>query len=93
MEQLAVMIKEILDASKAEKTDMQDDKEIDLSELVEQIAEPYQMIAKSKGICIKIDIPQKSLIFYPVSILSFHNSCQEQNQQKKNKNIVNICHT
>ena len=69
MEQLAVMIKEILDASKAEKTDMQDDKEIDLSELVEQIAEPYQMIAKSKGICIKIDIPQKSLIFYPVSMI------------------------
>ena len=69
MEQLSVMIKEILDASKAEKTDMQDDKEIDLSELVEQIAEPYQMIAKSKGICIKIDIPQKSLIFYPVSMI------------------------
>ena len=69
MEQLAVMIKEILDASKAEKTDMQDDKEIDLSELVEQIAEPYQMVAKSKGICIKIDIPQKSLIFYPVSMI------------------------
>ena len=69
MEQLAVMIKEIIDASKAEKTDMQDDKEIDLSELVEQIAEPYQMIAKSKGICIKIDIPQKSLIFYPVSMI------------------------
>lgn len=69
MEQLAVMIKEILDASKAEKTDMQDDKEIDLSELVEQIAEPYQMIAKSKGICIKMDIPQKSLIFYPVSMI------------------------
>lgn len=69
MEQLAVMIKEILDASKAEKTDMKDDKEIDLSELVEQIAEPYQMIAKSKGICIKMDIPQKSLIFYPVSMI------------------------
>lgn len=69
MEQLAVMIKEILDASKAEKTDMQDDKEIDLSELVEQIAEPYQMIAKSKGICIKMDIPQKSLISYPVSMI------------------------
>ena len=69
MEQLGVMIKEILDASKAEKTDTEDDKEIDLSELVEQVAEPYQMIAKSKGIFIKIDISQQFFISYPISMI------------------------
>lgn len=69
MEQLAAMIKEILDASKAEKTDMEDDKEIDLSELMEQIVEPYQMIAKSKGICIKIDTSQQLFISYPISMI------------------------
>lgn len=69
MEQLSVMIKEILDASKAERTDMEDDEEIDLSELLEQIAEPYQMIAKSKGICIKTDIPQQFMITYPISMI------------------------
>jgi len=69
MEQLSVMIKEILDASKAERIDMEDDEEIDLSELVEQIAEPYEMIAKSKGVCIKTDIPQQFIIFYPISMI------------------------
>lgn len=69
MEQLSVMIKEILDASKAERTDMEADEEIDLSELVEQIAEPYQMIAKSKGICIKTDISRQFMITYPVSMI------------------------
>ena len=69
MEQLAVMIKEILDASKAEKTDIDDDKEINLSELVEQVAEPYQMIAKSKGICVKMDISQQFFVSYPVSMI------------------------
>ena len=69
MEQLSVMIKEILDASKAEKTDIDDDKEINLSELVEQVAEPYQMIAKSKGICVKMDISQQFFVSYPVSMI------------------------
>lgn len=69
MEQLAVMMKEILDASKAEKTDIDDDKEINLSELVEQVAEPYQMIAKSKGICVKMDISQQFFVSYPVSMI------------------------
>lgn len=63
------MIKEILDASKAEKTDIDDDKEINLSELVEQVAEPYQMIAKSKGICVKMDISQQFFVSYPVSMI------------------------
>ncbi len=69
MEQLSVMIKEILDASKAERTNMEDNEEIDLSELVEQIAEPYRMIAKSKGICIKADISQQFIIAYPISMI------------------------
>ncbi|GFI33786.1 sensor kinase CusS [Bacteroidaceae bacterium] len=69
IEQLSVMIKEILDASKAEKTDIDDDKEINLSELVEQVAEPYQMIAKSKGICVKMDISQQFFVSYPVSMI------------------------
>ena len=43
------MIKEILDASKAEKTDMEDAKEVDLSELVERVAGPYQTARKSAG--------------------------------------------
>lgn len=69
IEQLSVMIKEILDTSKAEKTDIDDDKEINLSELVEQVAEPYQMIAKSKGICVKMDISQQFFVSYPVSMI------------------------
>lgn len=69
MEQLSVMIKEILDASKAERTDMEDDAEIYLAELVEQIAEPYRMIAKSKGIYIKTDISRQFMITYPISMI------------------------
>ena len=69
MEQLAVMIKEILDVSKAEKTDMEDDKEIVLSELVEQAVEPYQIIAKSKEICIKTNISQEFPVSYPISMM------------------------
>lgn len=69
MEQLAVMIKEILDVSKAEKTDMEDDKEIALSELVEQVVEPYQIIAKSKEIYIKTDISQEFPVSYPISMM------------------------
>ena len=69
MEQLAVMIKEILDASKAEKAGMEDEREIELSELVELTVEPYQIIAKSRGISIQMDIPQQFFISYPVSMI------------------------
>ena len=39
-EQLAVMIKEILDASKSATNDKEKDTEIDISELIEQMSEP-----------------------------------------------------
>ena len=49
MEQLAAMIREILDVSKFEKPQDGEDEEIDLSELIPQVLPPYAIIAKSKG--------------------------------------------
>ena len=68
-EQLAVMIKEILDASKSTADDTKNDTEIDISELIEQMSEPYQMIAKSKGIRIEMDVSEKFSVHYPISMI------------------------
>ena len=68
-EQLAVMIKEILDASKSTADDTKNDTEIDISELIEQMSEPYQMIAKSKGIRIEMDVSENFSVHYPISMI------------------------
>ena len=67
--QLAVMIKEILDASKSATNDKEKDTEIDISELIEQMSESYQMIAKSKGIRIEMDVSEKFSVHYPISMI------------------------
>ena len=68
-EQLAVMIKEILDASKSATNDKEKDTEIDISELIAKMSEPYQMIAKSKGIRIEMDVSEKFSVHYPISMI------------------------
>ena len=68
-EQLAVMIKEILDASKSTADDTKNDTEIDISELIEHMSELYQMIAKSKGIRIEMDVSEKFSVHYPISMI------------------------
>ena len=69
MEQLAAMIREILDISKFEKPQDGEDEEIDLSKLIPQVISPYVIIAKSKGICIETDTYEKLLICYPLSMI------------------------
>ena len=68
-EQLAVMIKEILDASKSATNDKEKDTEIDISELIAKMSEPYQMIAKSKGIRIEMDVSENFSVHYPISMI------------------------
>ncbi len=69
MEQLATMIREILDVSKFEKPQSGEDGEIDLSELIPQALPPYVIIAKSKGICIETDTYEKLSICYPLPMI------------------------
>ena len=69
MEQLAAMIREILDVSKFEKPQDGEDEEIDLSELIPQVIPPYAIIAKSKGICIETDTYEKLSICYPLPMI------------------------
>lgn len=69
MEQLAAMIREILDVSKFEKSHDGENEEIDLSELIPQVIPPYVIIAKSKGICIEVGALEKLSICYPLPMI------------------------
>jgi two-component system sensor kinase Ihk len=69
MEQLATMIREILDVSKFEKPQNGEDGEIDLSELIPQALPPYVIIAKSKVLCIETDTYEKLSICYPLPMI------------------------
>ena len=69
MEQLATMIREILDVSKFEKPQNGEDGEIDLSELIPQTLPPYAIIAKSKVLCIETDTYEKLSICYPLPMI------------------------
>lgn len=69
MEQLAAMIREILDVSKFGKPQDGEDEEIDLSKLIPQVISPYVIIAKSKGICIETDTYEKLSICYPLPMI------------------------
>lgn len=69
MEQLAAMIREILEVSKFEKPQDGENEEINLSELIPQVIPPYAIIAKSKGICIETDAYEELSICYPLPMM------------------------
>ncbi len=55
-ERLASMIKEVLDTSKLDTYNQQELVDINLADIVASVCEPFQIIAKSKGICLDLNL-------------------------------------
>ncbi|MDE5696931.1 MAG: HAMP domain-containing histidine kinase [Lachnospiraceae bacterium] len=55
-DRLAQMIKEILDASRAEFAEEQEQSDFLIADVLETVMEPYQIIAKAKGITVNIEL-------------------------------------
>ena len=68
-DRLAQMIKEILDASRAEFAGEQERTEFLVTDVIDAVIEPYQMIAKAKGICIEVDTDHPSTVHLPRGML------------------------
>jgi len=64
-DQLAQMIKEILDASKAEFVGEQEQSDFMITDALEVVIEPYQIIAKTKGITLNLEIDKPFAVWLP----------------------------
>jgi len=64
-DRLAQMIKEILDASRAEFAGEQEQSDFLIADALETVMEPYQIIAKSKGITVNIALDEPSAVHLP----------------------------
>lgn len=69
VEQLAGMIHEILETSKL-STIMEQPKPVDISDLLAELCEPYQMIAAAHQISFSLDLPEKFPALLPVGPFS-----------------------
>jgi len=68
-DRLAQMIKEILDASRAEFAGEQEQTDFLIADALETVMEPYQIIAKSKGITVNIEIDEPSAVHLPQGMI------------------------
>ncbi len=68
-EQLSGMIHEILETSRLNLT-VEPPKQADVSELLAELCEPYQLIAAAHQITFSIDLPERFLAVLPVSPFS-----------------------
>jgi len=68
-DRLAQMIKEILDASKAEFAGEQEQTDFLIADALETVMEPYQIIAKSKGITVNIEIDEPAAVHLPQGMI------------------------
>lgn len=68
-DRLAQMIKEILDASRAEFAGEQEQTDFLISDILETVMEPYQIIAKAKGIAFSIDKSETYTVYLPQSMI------------------------
>lgn len=69
IEQLSAMIQEVLDASKLDLTNDEKKTTVSLSQYMDEIIKPFLMIAKSKGIKIKIELPSNITLTVPQKAL------------------------
>lgn len=65
IEQLSGMIREILDASKMQFDQKQPSVEFDLADAVGTLLEPYQIIARAKGIRMDVGMEEPLILKYP----------------------------
>ena len=64
-DRLSQMINEILDASRAEFSDEQEQADFLITDALETVMEPYQIIAKSKGIKVNTDLGESFAVHLP----------------------------
>ena len=68
-DRLAQMIKEILDASRAEFAGEQEQTDFLIADALNAVIEPYQIIAKAKGIAFSVDIGEPFTIHLPQGMI------------------------
>lgn len=64
-DRLAQMIKEILDATRAEFAGEQEQTEFLVTDVLESVLEPYQIIAKSKGLTMNVELGEPHTVCLP----------------------------
>lgn len=64
-DRLAQMIKEILDASRAEFAGEQEQTDFMITEALKNVMEPYQIIAKAKGIMVNVELGDPFTVHLP----------------------------
>lgn len=64
-DRLAQMIKEILDATRAEFAGEQEQTEFLVADVLESVLEPYQIIAKSKGLTMNVELGEPYTVCLP----------------------------
>lgn len=64
-DRLALMIKEILDASKAEFAGKQECTDFAISDAIRTVIEPYQIIAKAKGLTMNVKLDETGTVCLP----------------------------
>ena len=68
-DRLAQMIKEILDASRAEFVGEQEQSDFLIADVLETVMEPYQIIAKAKGISVNIELGEPFTVHLPQGMI------------------------
>ena len=68
-DRLAQMIKEILDASRAEFAGEQEQTDFLIADALKAVIEPYQIIAKAKGIAFSVDIGEPFAVHLPQGMI------------------------
>ena len=68
-DRLAQMIKEILDASRAEFADEQEQTDFLIADALNAVIEPYQIIAKAKGIAFSVDAGAPFAVHLPQGMI------------------------
>ena len=68
-DRLAQMIKEILDASRAEFADEQEQTDFLIADALNAVIEPYQIIAKAKGIAFSVDAGEPFAVHLPQGMI------------------------
>jgi two-component system sensor kinase Ihk len=69
IDRLAQMIKEILDASRAEFAGEQEQTDFLIADVLGTVMEPYQIIAKAKGIAFSIDESEAYIVHLPQGMI------------------------
>jgi len=69
IDRLSQMIKEILDASRAEFAGEQEQSDFLIADVLETVLEPYQIIAKAKGITFSVDVDDPYTVYLPKGMI------------------------